>query len=94
MFTVKDGGGPAVGANLQGGIVLSTADRMEKKDGAQGYLSLEGGEGPTGGIESTAAAIRPSNWWVAPVGTMPRPSSRGDQRRVSLNHVDRWGDGK
>jgi hypothetical protein len=95
MFTVKDGGGPAVGANLQGGIILSTADRMEKMDGPQGYVSYEGGEGPTGGIEIDSGGDTTVQLVGGVGGNYAPPVIPGAVNGgISLNHVDRWGHGK
>jgi hypothetical protein len=41
---VKDGVGPAAGANANISLMVSTADRMEKMDGPQLVGGLEAGE--------------------------------------------------
>ncbi|GAB1689695.1 RHS repeat domain-containing protein [Krasilnikovia sp. M28-CT-15] len=48
---VKSGAGPAAGANITVGPIISTADRMQNMSGPQAYGGVEIGEGPTLGGE-------------------------------------------
>ena len=77
------------GANVNGSLMVSTADRMEKMDGPQLFGGFEAGEGFTGGAEFDSSSDLTLQGGLGVGGNI---SEVGPVffYGVKLNHVRRW----
>jgi hypothetical protein len=90
MGAVKDGVGPAAGANANISLMYSTANRMEKLDGPQLVGGVEAGEVVTGGVEFDSGKDLTIQAGVGVGANISEVGPVSGSGGVLLNHVDRW----
>jgi hypothetical protein len=87
---VKDGAGPAAGANANISVMFSTADRMEKMNGPQLVGGIEAGELLTGGLEFDSGSDLTVQGGLGVGANISEVGPISGSGGVSLNSVNRW----